>query len=160
MITGEKRISHTHTQSNDWAEAFCFDTKHLAGGVVKADLRGQVPGGMWSLLQTKMEWEIQTDSNDFWRILWNYSPAHAVVNFRGSDRADRLVGEVTITGGMCIGRSEVLRSLRLYLWAWSQDHPHHWSPGGMRCKMKHRMVFLDWEWKKGSYQIILTLELF
>ena len=41
---------------------------------------------------------------------------------QGSDRADRLAGKATLTGGSLLGRSEVLRSLRHYLRAQSQGH--------------------------------------
>ena len=37
-------------------------------------------------------------------------------------RADRLAGKATITGGLCLGRYEVLRSLRHYLRAQCQGH--------------------------------------
>ena len=39
------------------------------------------------------------------------------------DRADRLAGKATLTSGLLLGRSEVLRSLRQYLRA--QSHGHH-----------------------------------
>jgi len=41
---------------------------------------------------------------------------------QGSDRADRLADKATLTGGLLLGRSEVLRSLRHYLRAQSQGH--------------------------------------
>ena len=55
------------------------------------------------------------------RILWVYCPGHAGV--KGNDRADRLAGKATVTGGLRPGRSKVLRSLRHYLRA--QDQGHH-----------------------------------
>ena len=39
-----------------------------------------------------------------------------------NDWADRLAGKATLTSGWLLGRSEVLRSLRHYLWAQSQGH--------------------------------------
>ena len=54
------------------------------------------------------------------RILWVYCPGHAGV--KENDRADRLAGKATITGGLYLGKSEVLRSLRHYLRAQSQGH--------------------------------------
>ena len=39
-----------------------------------------------------------------------------------TDRADRLAGKATITGGLRLGRSEVLRSLRHCLREQSQGH--------------------------------------
>ena len=41
---------------------------------------------------------------------------------QGNDRADRLVGKATLTSGLLLGRSEVLRSLRHYLREQSQGH--------------------------------------
>ena len=46
------------------------------------------------------------------RLLWVYCPGHTAV--KRNDRADRLAGKVTHTGGLLLGRSEVLRSLRHY----------------------------------------------
>ena len=41
---------------------------------------------------------------------------------KGNDRADRLAGKATLTSGLLLGRSEMLRSLRHYLRAQSQGH--------------------------------------
>ena len=41
---------------------------------------------------------------------------------KGNDRADRLAGKATLTSGLLLGSSEVLRSLRHYLRAQSQRH--------------------------------------
>ena len=41
---------------------------------------------------------------------------------KGNDRADGLAGKATITGGLPLGSSEVLRSLRHYLRAQSKGH--------------------------------------
>ena len=55
--------------------------------------------------------------------------------------------KATITNGLCLRRSEVLRSLRHYLQAWSQGS-HHQSPWGERCRRrKHFMIFLERTWK-------------
>ena len=54
------------------------------------------------------------------KFLWVYCPGHAGV--KGNDRGDRLVDKATLTSGLLLGRSEVLRSLRHYLWAQSQGH--------------------------------------
>ena len=51
-------------------------------------------------------------------FLWVYCPGHARVN--GNAWADRLAGKATLTSGLLLRRSEVLRSLRCYLWAQSQ----------------------------------------
>ena len=39
-----------------------------------------------------------------------------------NDRADRLAAKATLTSGLLIGKSEVLRSLRHYLQAQTQGH--------------------------------------
>ena len=51
---------------------------------------------------------------------WVYCPGHA--GMTGNGRADRLAGKATLTNGLLLGRSEVLRSLRHYLRAQSQGH--------------------------------------
>ena len=48
------------------------------------------------------------------------TPGHAGV--KGNDRADTLAGKATLTSGLLLGRSEVLRSLRHYLRSQSQGH--------------------------------------
>ena len=53
------------------------------------------------------------------RKLWVYCPGHAGVK---GMTADRLAGKVTLTSGLLLGRSEVLRSLSHYLWAQSQGY--------------------------------------
>ena len=52
--------------------------------------------------------------------MWVYCPGHAGVT--GNDRADRLAGKATLTSGLLLGRSEVLKSLKHYLRAQSQRH--------------------------------------
>ena len=52
------------------------------------------------------------------RLLWLYCPGHAGV--KGNDRGDKLAVKATLTSGLLLGRSEVLRSLRHYLRAQSQ----------------------------------------
>ena len=54
------------------------------------------------------------------KLLWVYYPGHSGV--KGNDRTDRLAGKATLISGLLLGRSEVLRSLRDYLWAQSQEH--------------------------------------
>ena len=49
-----------------------------------------------------------------------HCPGHARLN--GTEWADRLAGKATLTSGLLLRRSEVLRSLRCYLWAQSQGH--------------------------------------
>ena len=70
-----------------------------------------------------MEWEAQTGMCRWPTSTFENSrgcPGHAGV--KGNDRADRLAGKATLTGGLLLGRSEVLRSLEHYLWAQSQGH--------------------------------------
>ena len=54
------------------------------------------------------------------KLLWVYCPGYAGV--KGNDRADRLAGKATLTSGLLLRRSEVLRSFRHYLWTQSQGH--------------------------------------
>ena len=54
------------------------------------------------------------------RILWVYCPGRAGV--KGNDRADGLEVKAATTGGLRLGRSEVLKSFRHYLRAQSQGH--------------------------------------
>ena len=54
------------------------------------------------------------------KLLWVYCPEHAGV--KGNDRADGLAGKATLTSGLLLRRSEVLRSLRHYLLAQSRGH--------------------------------------
>ena len=72
-------------------------------------------------------WEAQTWMCLWWstcihlrKLLWVYCPGH--VGVKGSDRADTLVGNATLTSGLLLGISEVLRSLRHYLPAQTQGH--------------------------------------
>ena len=66
------------------------------------------------------------------KLQWVYCPGHAGV--KGNVLADRLAGKATLTSGLLLGRSEVLRSLRHYLRAQRQAHhktggqsnPHKW----------------------------------
>ena len=66
------------------------------------------------------DWHVSMFDIHLRRILWVYCSGHAGV--KGNDRADRLAGKATITDGLRLGRSEVLRSLRHYLRAQSQEH--------------------------------------
>ena len=63
------------------------------------------------------DWNVSMIDIHLRKLLWVYCPGHAVV--KGNDRADRLA-EATLTSGLLLGRSEVLRSLRHYLRAQSQ----------------------------------------
>ena len=56
----------------------------------------------------------------FRRVLLTQCPEYAGVE--RNDRADRLAGKANTTGGLRLGRSEVLRSFRYYMRAQSQGH--------------------------------------
>ena len=66
------------------------------------------------------DWNVSMADIHLRKLPWVYCPGHAGV--KGNDRADRLAGKATLTGGLLLGRSEVLRSLEHYLWAQSQGH--------------------------------------
>ena len=51
-------------------------------------------------------------------FMWVYCPGHGGV--KGNGGAERLAGRATLTNGLLLGRSEVLRSLRQYLRIQSQ----------------------------------------
>ena len=73
-----------------------------------------------SLSQSTAFWNVSTVDIHFQKLLWVYCPGHAGV--KGNDRVYRLAGIATLTGGLLLGRYEVLRSLRHYLQAQSQRH--------------------------------------
>ena len=66
------------------------------------------------------DWNVSLVNNHLRKLLWVYCPGHAGV--KRNDRADRLAGKATLTSGLLLGRSEVLRGLRHYLRAQSQGH--------------------------------------
>ena len=66
------------------------------------------------------DWNMSMVNIHLRKLLWVYCLGHAGV--KGNDRADRLAGKATITSGLRLGRSEVLRYLRHYLCAQSQGH--------------------------------------
>ena len=66
------------------------------------------------------DWNVSMVDIHLPKLLWVYCPGHAGV--KGNDRADRLAGKATLTSGLLIGRSEVLRSLKHCLRAQSQGH--------------------------------------
>ena len=76
------------------------------------------------MLLNASEWEVQTGTSmvaiQLRKPLWVYCPGHA--REKGNDRADRLAGKATLTSGLLLERSEVLRSVRHYLWTQSQRH--------------------------------------
>ena len=66
------------------------------------------------------DWNVSMVDIHLRKLLWVYCPGHA--GMKGSDRADKLAGKVTIRNGLRLGRSEVLKSMRHYLRAQSQGH--------------------------------------
>ena len=58
------------------------------------------------------DWNVAMVDTHLRKLLWVYCPGHAGV--KGNNRADRLAAKVTLTSGLLLGRSEVLRSLRHY----------------------------------------------
>ena len=56
------------------------------------------------------------------RINWHCMHTFENSGVKGNDKANRLAGKPTITSGLRLGRSEMLRSLRHYLRAQSQGH--------------------------------------
>ena len=68
------------------------------------------------------DWNVSVVDIHLQKLLWVYCPGHAGV--KGNDRADRLAGKATITSGLLLGSSEVLRSFlkKYYLRVQSQGH--------------------------------------
>ena len=99
----------------------------------------------------RYDWHVSMVDIHFRNILWVYCPGHAGV--KGNDRADRLAGKATVTDGLRLGRSEVLRSLTETLPAVTKPRPsHHQSPGGeRRTKRKRLKIFTERE-RKGHRQ--------
>ena len=68
------------------------------------------------------EWAHALRKISLGKITWMYCPGHAGV--KGNERADRLAGSATMTTGLTLGRSEVLRQLRNILRAKSPPQHH------------------------------------
>ena len=66
------------------------------------------------------DWNVSMVDIYLRKLLGVYCPGHAGV--KGNDRADRLAGKATLTDVLLLGRSELLRSLRHYLLAQSQEN--------------------------------------
>ena len=71
------------------------------------------------------DWHNAMRNLDIQKILWVYCPGHAGV--KGNDRADRLAGTATITTGLRLGKSEVLRAVRQHLQQLEDNQEHHHS---------------------------------
>ena len=63
------------------------------------------------------EWNVSMVDIHLRKLLCVYCPGHA-----GVKGADTLVGKATLTSGLLLRRSEMLRSLRHYLRAQSEGH--------------------------------------
>ena len=72
-----------------------------------------------SLLQ-KVKSGIESADIHLRNLLCVYCPGHAGV--KENDRADTSVGKATLTSGLLLRRSEMLRSLRHYQQAQSEGH--------------------------------------
>ena len=72
-------------------------------------------GGMGS-----PDWNLSMIDIHLRKLLWVYCPGHAGV--KGNDGAHRPAGKATLTSGLLLGSSEVLRSLRHYLPAQGPGH--------------------------------------
>ena len=66
------------------------------------------------------DWNVSMVNIHLRKLLWVYCHGHAGV--KGNDRADTLVGKATLTSGLLLRRSEMLRSLRHYQRAQSEGH--------------------------------------
>ena len=91
------------------------------------------------------------------KLLSVYYLGHARV--KGNDWADRPAGKATITTSLCLGRSEVLRSLRHYMRAQSQGH-HSINRLVERGVERGSTDDLFWKDKQGPLSIRRTLKLF
>ena len=72
---------------------------------------------------------------------------------------DWLVGKATLTNGLLLGWSEVLRSLRYYLWTQSQWH-HTIDCLEKRGVEREALDNLPWKDERGPSSIRQTLEMF
>ena len=86
-----------------------------------------------------------------------YYPGHAGV--KGNNWADTLAGSATLTSDLLLRRSQMLRSLRHYLWAQSQiDHTLiAWRTEAWK---EEELGNLPWKDKRTPLSIRRTLELF
>ena len=66
------------------------------------------------------DWNVSMVDTHLRNLLWANCPEHGDVE--GNERADRLEGKTTLTSGLLLGISEMLKSLRQYLWVQSQGH--------------------------------------
>ena len=90
-------------------------------------------------------------------LQWRYCLGHA--GMKGNDWTDMLAGKATLTSGLLLRRSEVLRSLRHYLQAQSQGH-HTTDRLEERDVERGNARNLPWKDERGPSSIRRTLEPF
>ena len=71
------------------------------------------------------DWHYAMKKLSIQKLLWIYCPGHAGV--KGNDRADQLAGKATITTGLRLGKSEVLRAAKHHLQQLEDSREHHHS---------------------------------
>ena len=79
--------------------------------------------GVLAIIQTELgspDWIASMVTIHLQKLLRVYCPGH--VRVKGNDCADRLAGKTTITNGLHLSRSEVLRNLRHCLQTQGQEH--------------------------------------
>lgn len=99
----------------------------------------------------------------------------AVLDIKRNDQPERMVGKATMTSGLCLARSVVLKSLRHFWQAQRQGcHIINWGERSMQKKevlafyLERREIYaekrtaciLSWKGKKGPLSVRLTQELF
>ena len=103
------------------------------------------------------DWNLSVVDIHLWKLLWVYCPGHAVV--KGNDKADIVVGKATLTSGLLLRKSQVLRSLKHYLQAQSQD-----ITPSITCRREvwkeKALDDLPWMDERGPSSIRWTLEPF
>ena len=114
VLSKEKELFRYEYSAIDlWIHKGCLkmlDLKRMAPKVLRLRIRGNFNIGK------------ETQASEVYvhlqNLLWVYCPVHAGVE--GNGRADRLAGKATLTSGLLLGRSEVLKNLRHYLRAQNQ----------------------------------------
>ena len=99
------------------------------------------------------DWNVSMVDIHLSKLLWVYCPGHAGV--KGNDRTDRLVGKATLTSGLLLGRSEVLKSCGHKAKnvtpsiAWSREA---WNEEAIkRTREGHRQSDEHWNCYKGNF---------
>ena len=129
-------------------EAFTHSLRWIASRGESQTTHAIILTGSIGLLQKvkskmgRIDWNVSMVDIHLRKLLWVYCPRHA--GMKGNDRAGRLAEKASLIRGLLLGRSEVLRSLRHFLWAQSQGHHtiDHLQGGERRRKRKRYMIFL------------------